>query len=171
MAPVWVVAGAPGAGKTTFAAGLVRRLSPTPALLDKDTVYSSFVTATLRAAGREVGEREGRWYDEHIKIHEYAGLVATTREIRAAGCPVVLVAPFTSQIHDVALWTATVTALGGDPVRLAWVHCSPQTLRERIINRGSERDGAKLADFNRFIAMIRLSEPPVVDHDDINTDD
>jgi predicted kinase len=169
VAPVWVVAGAPGAGKSTTADVLRRALDPVPALLDKDTLFDGLEGALLEAAGRAHDEREGPWYDEHVKLHEYGALTAAAREIRAAGCPVVLVAPFTGQIRDPARWASWREELGGEPVRLVWVRCDPDSLRERLEARGRTKDGAKLADYAAFVARMRPGTPPPVPHLAVDT--
>ena len=168
QAAVWVVAGPPGAGKSTVAGLLAAALDPPGAVLDKDTLYSGFVAATLQAAGRPYGEREGPWYDENIKKHEYDGMAAAAREVRRHGCPVVLVGPFTGQIHDHDRWTAFVTELGGPPVRLVWIRIDAGTLLDRLTARADPRDAGKIEQYDAFVTAIRPGPPPPVPHHEID---
>jgi predicted kinase len=161
---VWVVAGPPGGGKSTVATVLAALLRPAGAVLDKDTLFSGFVAEVLAAHGRDHGEREGPWYDTHVKVHEYAGMAAAAAQVRSAGCPVVLVAPYTGQIRDADRWAALVSAVGGGPVRLVWVRSDADTLRRRLLARGRSRDAGKLAGFEEFVARVAPQVPPVVPH-------
>ena len=167
-AVVWVVAGAPGAGKSTVAEELRHRLSPSPALIDKDTIFAGFVDEVRRAHGRPTGEREGPWYDRHVKVHEYDGMTAAAAQIRASGCPVLLVAPFTAQIRRMDEWDGWVRALGGDPVRLLWVSTDPESLRSRLVQRGSPLDTGKLGAWDMFVTRVMPDRPPPVPHERID---
>jgi hypothetical protein len=147
---------------------LAAALEPPGAVLDKDTLYGELVAATLQVAGRPYGEREGHWYNENIKRHEYAGMAAAAREVRRHGCPVVLVAPFTSEIRDGERWAEFVGELGGPPIRLVWIRVDAVTLHERLIGRADPRDAAKLERYDAFVAAVRPGQAPPVPHHEVD---
>jgi len=167
-AAVWVIAGAPGSGKSTVAELLLHRLDPVPALLDKDVLFPGFVVEVLAAHDRPFGEREGPFYDEHVKVHEYAGMTAAAAQIRSFGCPVLLVAPFTNQIRQPGRWQQWVAELGGEPVHLVWVRIDAELLHHRLVARGTDRDGGKLDDFGTFLGRMSPGTPPPAPHHEID---
>jgi hypothetical protein len=91
-------------------------------------------------------------------------MTATAREIRGHGCPVLLSGPFTAQIHDAARWASWTAELGGGPVHLVWIRSDRETLLRRLTDRGLARDAAKLGEFDRYCARMRLGTEPAVPH-------
>jgi hypothetical protein len=91
-------------------------------------------------------------------------MTATARQIRSYGCPVLLSAPFTQQIHDDTRWQSWRDELGGEPVRLIWVRSDADTLRQRLTARHSDRDEQKLAAFDAFTASMQLGAGPAAPH-------
>jgi hypothetical protein len=77
---------------------------------------------------------------------------------------VIVIAPYTNEIHDPDRWTGLVTAVGGEPVRLVWLDCDPESLRARLVARASPNDAAKLADYGTYVDRMRPGEPPAVPH-------
>jgi hypothetical protein len=57
-----------------------------------------------------------------------------------------------------------VAELGGGTVHLVWVKSDEATLLRRLTARGLGRDAAKLAEFDRFRASMRVGTEPAAPH-------
>lgn len=136
-APVVVIGGAPGSGKSSIGKLLAR--STGAALLDQDTVTNPLIAqiAALTGAGDDLDHLSLRG---EVRTARYACLRDTAAEISALGCPVVVVAPFTAELLDLVAWQRFSVTL--DRVVLVAVTIDPaESLRRRML-RGLARDRA-----------------------------
>ena len=73
---------------------------------------------------------------------------------------VVIVGPFTREIHDPD-WPAELSSELGGLVEVHYVQCSPEIRRQRLSDRGDALDRAKLVDWVRYIKYYGHEQPPV----------
>lgn len=156
-----LVSGPPASGKTTVARLVAERTGA--CLLDLDVVTG----ALTEAVGRLVGstDLDSPPFAGDLRAARYECLLATAEDNLELGRPVVLVAPFTEERTSPGAWEPVrdrLIAAGGRPL-LVWLRLSREELVLRLRTRDAERDAAKLADLDAFLAIHSL-EAPVVEH-------
>jgi predicted kinase len=155
-----LVSGPPASGKSTLGRALAAELGG--ALLDQDVVTG----ALTEVVGDLVGTRD--LDDPRLtgvsRAARYEALFATAVDNLRLGISVVLVAPFTAERSDPAVWAAArdrLRAAGGEPV-LAWLYLPAGELVRRMRFRAAVRDQGKLNDPGAFAAKVLRA--PVVEH-------
>ena len=156
-----LVAGGPGAGKTTFGRALARRLREA-ILLDKDVIASVWVDAMLESFDGGRVDRDSAFYWNTVRALEYGALMATALDNLVLGKSVIAVAPFGPELRDSAwidrcrqsLMTSQAT------LHVVWLVADAIIARDRMQLRGDARDGWKLANWDEFAACDRFGAPP-----------
>lgn len=155
-----LIAGGPGAGKTTLGRELAR-LVPSAILLDKDVLGAPWVDAMLGHLNHGRIDRDSKVYWDIVRPLEYSALLGTALDNLALGKTVIAVAPFGAELRD-AGWVQwlgeSVAALDGR-TRTIWVETDPESARGRITLRGDPRDDWKLAHWQEFTAATRFGPP------------
>jgi predicted kinase len=147
----YITLGGAGSGKST----LSRYLSSLTgaAYLDKDTIAGPLVRVALEAFGQDPSDRESNeLYLEKIMPAEYETLFATAGRNLELGHSVVLDAPFVAYLGDPEFLhrSSEDAAWPAARIRVIHVRTSPEVVRQRLIERGSERDRVKLADWDNY---------------------
>jgi predicted kinase len=164
-----IVIGTAGSGKSTIAQRLARHHGAV--YLDKDAMSARFVEAALRAAGHDPSDRESNaYYRAHLLPLEYDSLLDVAGANLRIGRPVVIDAPFSPYLSDPDFITTSAERFDWPTVavEVIRIRVSPETLRERLRERGLERDRVKLTHWDHYWAEhgnrvcawtgVRLSE-------------
>jgi len=155
-----LIAGGPGAGKTTLGRELAR-LVPSAILLDKDVLGAPWVDAMLGRLNDGLIDRDSKVYWDIVRPLEYSALLGTALDNLALGKTAIAVAPFGAELRD-AEWVRrlgqSVAAMDGR-TRTIWIETDPETARSRMAARGDPRDDWKLAHWQEFSAGALFGPP------------
>mmetsp|Transcript_43754 Transcript_43754/g.136187 ORF Transcript_43754/g.136187 Transcript_43754/m.136187 type:complete len:189 (-) Transcript_43754:16-582(-) len=163
-----VVAGPPGAGKTTLAFQLARGLGGV--VVDKDSVAGPLTAAAMAAAGHPAHECDHPFYREHLRSASYAATEAVAADAAACGGLPVVCAPYGSAVASETFGEEVAMRIGVAGCTVVWVVAALDTLKRRIELRGSPRDAETLRNWERFAELVRL-DPPGCEHLLVDTTD
>ncbi|HLD81463.1 MAG TPA: ATP-binding protein [archaeon] len=155
-----VVFGAPGAGKSTLARVLAKRLGCV--VLDKDMVDEAF----------SPGVRDAE-YQEKIEPKCYEAMANVAVENLALGNSIIVDAPMAnkySKVDEVVEKMKCAAEKAGAELRLVECNLSLEKLKERITKRGLERDANKLTreGWERFSSELKILEKTKARHYDVD---
>lgn len=159
-----IVCGAPGSGKSTYAAKLARERGAF--ILDIDTATEPIIRAALRALDRDEYDRDSDFFKHTFRTPIYEALFASAQQNLAHG-DVIIAAPFTREISK-PHWLEELSTRFGVKVEVHYVWCTPEIRKQRLIARAHPRD---LAKFERWEEMIKYHETgaPLFEHRKIDT--
>ncbi|MGV8981574.1 AAA family ATPase [Clostridium sp.] len=162
MKKLILVTSPPASGKTYISKKLAEALSHV-VYLDKDTLIK--LSKQIFVAAGEEYNRSSDFFNENIRDYEYETIVALALEALNYDDIVLINAPFTKEIRDLD-YIKNLKALLKDKnasLVVIWVEASIAVTQQRMIERNSDRDTWKLANWNEYIAGINFEIPISLD--------
>lgn len=156
---LYIVTGAPGAGKSTYGRRLA--LSQCAAFLDIDTVSETVVQAALAAMHLNPDDRDSPFFKQTFRAPIYESVFAIAQE-NLPHISVVIAGPFTSEKSN-AQWRAELEQRFQVAVEIHYIHCSEMQLKSNMQRRANPRDAFKLANWDSYIRGYNML-PPLYPH-------
>ena len=161
MSPkLYFVIGPAGSGKSTVSTQIARHSHA--AYLDKDSVATFFTEALLELAGTDKHERDNNeYYQRAVMDLEYRTLLRLAGDNLRLGSSVVLDAPFVRYFPQADfLERAAVEHNWPTDVEIVVVHVTVDgsRVKDRVVDRGYERDAWKIAQWDEFWASAQAAE-------------
>lgn len=169
MKKLILVTSPPACGKTYVSKQLARALSHV-VYLDKDTLIP-LSRQIFAVAGQEYN-RSSDFFNQNIRDYEYETIVALALEALDYDDIVLINAPFTREIRDTAYIDALKARLTdkGASLVVVWVQTSVEVCKQRMIERNSDRDTWKLANWETYIAGCDFTVPTPLDDPAVRDD-
>ena len=160
-----IVTSPPSCGKTYISKALAKRLNHC-VYLDKDTLI--VLSKQIFKVAGEPYNRSSDFFEEHIRNYEYECVVDLALEALEYDDIVLINAPFTREVRDVAYMDNLKEQLAkkGATLSVIWVQTDPKIVHERMIERNSDRDTWKLEHWDEYIASCNFNIPKELDNAD-----
>ncbi|MBH1939384.1 AAA family ATPase [Mobilitalea sibirica] len=169
MKKLILVTSPPACGKTYVSKQLAKSLKHI-VYLDKDTLIC-LSKQIFKIAG-EPYNRSSQFFEENIRDYEYEAIVALALEALDYSDMVLINAPFSREIRDINYIMNLKNKLKQKDAHLVviWVETSIEVCRQRMIERNSDRDIWKLANWDEYIAGCNFDIPTTLDDPDVSDD-
>lgn len=147
-----VLAGLPGAGKTT----LQKRLIGTSTLpIDSDVTLGPEADAVMNYLTGERHDRDSDFYIEHVRPVVMEGVALTARMADSAGMGYIISAPYLSAARTALSENVTLKEIlnrqfGITPDIVVWMTVNADDQFQRMVKRSLIRDDVKLGDFESY---------------------
>lgn len=169
MKKLILVTSPPACGKTYVSKQIAKALQHV-VYLDKDTLIC-LSKQIFKAAG-EPYNRSSIFFEENIRNYEYEAIIALALEALDYDDVVLINAPFSKEIRDTDYISALKCKLREKEAKLVviWVDTSIEVCKQRMLERNSDRDIWKLANWEEYIAGCNFNIPTALDDPGVSDD-
>ena len=162
MKDLILITSPPACGKTYISKQLATNLKHV-VYLDKDTLI--VLSKQIFVVAHEEYNRSSDFFEKNIRDYEYAAIVDLALEALEYDDIVLINAPFTREVRDKIYMDSLREKLRQKNAKLIviWVQTDVEVVKQRMIQRNSDRDSWKLANWDQYIAGVNFNIPEELD--------
>ena len=162
MKKLILVTSPPACGKTYISKQLAKNLKHV-VYLDKDTLI--VLSKQIFVVAKQEYNRSSDFFEKNIRNYEYAAIIDLALEALDYDDTVLINAPFTREVRDKSYMDSLRERLRQKNAKLIviWVQTNINVVKQRMIQRNSDRDSWKLANWDQYIAGVNFNIPKELD--------